>query len=265
MAYGIDRTNLDRGVISYQQGNDDRVTGCSLTVEGACQGISVWWIIRQSGHKVGRAGSQDFWDWYENDPHAMQKVISVMQNQKDIMQKATSDFERTGRFAETSSGASAAAKKLRIFVSFILNNAGFNALRNGRGLIESNNAVAWSMLANDIVASSGFSLINFATPKQQLNFVGHAIAACLSNGRVDFMDPNIGEFRGVPAERFNEFLQALKMDERYGGTTVKYAMQTVVPTGGRLLPSANAVANDALYGLVGAHRVQRARRGRRGF
>jgi len=234
VAYGIDRTHIARGIISYRQGGDERVTQCALTAEGACLGISSWWIIKQAQHKLGRPHSQDFWDWYETDPKAIHLVRSVMQNQRDVIEKGTEKYRATGML----SSSTVATNKLRPYINFILNNSGFNVLGNKRGLVESPQAVAWGMLANDIENTPGFSLISFATPKQQLNFVGHAVATIVSeNGNVDFMDPNIGEFRGLKKGVLSEFFGALKMAERYDGATVKYSLQTLCQRSGYVAPT----------------------------
>ena len=133
MAYGIDRTHIGRGIISYHQGNDERAHAVQPD-RGRCVSRNIGMVGHQAGKlQTGSTGFRGFLGLVREPCRVMTNVRAVMQNQHDVIKKGAENYNRTGRLNDTS-GAASASQKLRIFVNYILNNSGFNVLRNRRGL-----------------------------------------------------------------------------------------------------------------------------------
>lgn len=169
---GIARTVV--GAAAFSSGIVPHVA--TVSTNGACQGISMWWLIKN-------AMGEDFWDWFgasrtsapwsrltnakAGDPVA--KIKEVMK-----LQAATPFSRRQNHEAA---------------VNYILAKTKAH-LTQKRGLVLRTNQSFRSM-AYEITAKRGYVFIGFS--KQ--NWGGHAVAAHIrSDGSIAFLDPNAGEW-----------------------------------------------------------------------
>ncbi|MBS0639502.1 MAG: YopT-type cysteine protease domain-containing protein [Acetobacteraceae bacterium] len=151
----------------------------TLTSEGACQGISIWWLIK-------RAMNDDFWTWFgppkcaaPSSTKAYGAAGAPVAAVKTVMQ---------GQMRIALQGGDRATNH-RAAINYILSNT-TGHLTNKRGLVLRQNAT-WKTMAYEIMVAKGYCFIGFS----RKGWGGHAIAAHIMNdGAVEFMDPNLGEY-----------------------------------------------------------------------
>ena len=163
----------------------------TITANGACQGISAWWIIKRS---LG----DDFWNWFGASKAAaptggkMAKAGEPASSVKDVMNKQA----LLGKIPSFSRKLNTEA-----VVNYILANTKPH-LAQKRPLVVLQNQT-FGTLAREISAVPGYVFIGFS----HVGWGGHAIAAhVLQNGAIEFMDPNCGEFDVPDANTFHNWL-----------------------------------------------------------
>jgi hypothetical protein len=160
----------------------------TLTSSGACQGISMWWLIKRS---LG----EDFWDWF--GPPKCAASQSLIDNGKAgepvrLIKEIMANQAGLGRLPQMSRAANHSAA-----INYILSKTKGH-LTNKRGLVLRDNAT-WKTLAYEIVVANGYCFIGFS----RLGWGGHAIAAHICNdGSIEFFDPNHGEFEAPSVTTF---------------------------------------------------------------
>jgi hypothetical protein len=181
----------------YQMGFDGRwkasqtigsdVLG-TVTSNGACMGISLWWIIKRS---LG----DDFWKWFGPPKSASRDTSAENGNAgepmdfiKEVMnaQGHLLGPEPDGNFNATVSDI----YKMNLDAATNYIAAKNDKLRKNEGVVDLGKPIPWGRLAEAATLKPGFALINF----WKVRWGGHAVAAhILHDGRIEWMDPNIGE------------------------------------------------------------------------
>jgi hypothetical protein len=159
----------------------------TVTSNGACLGISLWWLVKRS---LG----DDFWTWFgpprsaapsaPGDGKAGEPVDFI----KEVMnaQKLLVGGQPDGVFDAKVSDV----RKMNVDAAINYIAAKNDKLRKNEGVIDLGKPVSWGRLAEAATLNPGFALINFY---REL-WGGHAVAAhILHDGRIEWMDPNIGE------------------------------------------------------------------------
>jgi hypothetical protein len=160
----------------------------TVTSNGACLGISLWWLLKRS---LG----DDFWTWFgpprsaaptgEENGKSGEPVdfIKEVMNAQELLVGGRPD----GLFAAKVSDI----RKMNVdgAINYILAKAN-DSLRKEEDTMNLGAPVSWGNLAEVATLKPGFALINFY---KEL-WGGHAVAAHIFlNGKIEWMDPNIGE------------------------------------------------------------------------
>jgi hypothetical protein len=185
----------------------------TVTSAGACQGISMWWLIKT-------ALGEDFWDWF--GPPAKAAPTSTRANGvagepvkfiKEIMMVQSALSGLQGFKRENNHSAA---------INYILAKTKGH-LTNKRGMVV-RNGETWRTFATEITVAKGYCFIGFS----RAGWGGHAVAAHICNdGKVDFLDPNHGEFETDNASQFITWIADV-LGPSYGfDTLTSFELQTL--------------------------------------
>jgi hypothetical protein len=185
----------------------------TVTSAGACQGISMWWLIKT-------ALGEDFWDWF--GPPAKAAPTSTRANGvagepvkfiKEIMMVQSALSGLQGFKRENNHSAA---------INYILAKTKGH-LTNKRGMVV-RNGETWRTFATEIRGATGFGFMGFPGG----GWGGHAVAAHICNdGKVDFLDPNHGEFETDNASQFITWIADV-LGPSYGfDTLTSFELQTL--------------------------------------
>ncbi len=155
----------------YNQGKDKRLADSDLTTEGWCLGMSVMWLGSKAQHL-------DFWTNHESSGPSSYRFIMAAQS------------IRTNRLMGSSMDDRAEFRLKRF------------GLKKNCTTREKGAAATPTNMARNISKSP--------TPYCRIGQLyteggGHAMAACLENSGISFMDPNIGEFFFNNPQQFIEW------------------------------------------------------------
>lgn len=148
----------------------------TVSTNGACQGISMWWIIK-------RALGDDFWTWFGASSTAAASSTRPYANAgepakeiKDVMH-----LQSSAKLSRKNNHEAAA--------NYILSRTAPHLVKK-RGLVLRRN-IGFKMLGYEVTAAKGYAFIGFS----KSGWGGHAVAAHVcGDGSVEFMDPNFGEW-----------------------------------------------------------------------
>lgn len=181
---------------------------------GACQGISIWWIIK-------RALGEDYWAWLgppkkaapaspNDNGKAGEPVIEI----KKIMKlQAALGLTRPQNHDAA--------------INYILSKTSGHLTRR-RGLVLRTNTT-FNAMGYEIAVARGYTFIGFS----KSGWGGHAIAAHICNdGSVEFMDPNLGEFLIPTYKEFFEFMESVINLQVYKMKVDTFEIQTLQRPGG---------------------------------
>jgi hypothetical protein len=191
----------------------------TATSEGACRGISIWWLIKRS---LG----DDFWPWFgppisaaptsPNKNGAAGEPVRVI---KEVMQQQAKSIGINSSFMTTDQ---LRTMNLRNAMNYILKHTEGHLITQ-RGLIEKT-AIKWELVENEVKASPGYSYIGFNVD----GWGGHAVAVHVAeNGDIEFMDPNLGEMDSKKQDF--ALLMDMVIAPSYPPTLSWFGMQTLAP------------------------------------
>jgi hypothetical protein len=177
-------------IFDYAQGNDNRWKIKLISSKGACQGLSIFWVIKT-------ANGVNFCTWlgppkaaasWGSDPPKMGKemdeVIRVMQQQDKIFKlpngsRALNMKWAKDRIAEAERGG------------------GSTTLKAQGELVLLQGATA-KQIAGEVTKEDGYVFFGFSG-----SFGGHAVAAWVGTPVVHFFDPNYGEYSFQDVQSFH--------------------------------------------------------------
>ncbi len=148
----------------------------TVSSDGACQGISMWWIIK-------RALGDNFWDWFGPSRKSSPSSSRTFPKSGEPVSKIKEVMQLQARLPGSRRTNHDAA------VNYILAKTKGHLVRK-RGMVLRTNQTFKSM-AYEITAKRGYVFIGFYNH----TWGGHAVAAhILRDGSMEFMDPNEGEW-----------------------------------------------------------------------
>jgi len=151
----------------------------TVTSDGACHGISMWWLIKRS---LG----DNFWDWF-GPPAAAAPGSQASNGKAGEPVECIKEVMHLQKAFLANPGKNRAANHMAA-VNYILKRATPHLVRR-RNLVLRRNAT-FATLAAEITVAKGYVLAGY----WRQNWGGHAVAAhILNDASVEFMDPNIGE------------------------------------------------------------------------
>jgi hypothetical protein len=171
----------------YSQGRDQRWNIRKITSEGACQGLSIFWIIK-------KANGIDYLTWLGppksassqgHDPAKfgaeLDAVVRVMEQQDKIFKVLQGSRELNMNWAKDR-------------IAQAERGGGSTKLKASGKLVLFQKA-APSQISNEVIATDGYAFIGFygQIGTNGANG-GHAVAAYVRQSTVDFFDPNLGEY-----------------------------------------------------------------------
>lgn len=171
----------------------------TVTSNGACQGISMWWLIKN-------ALGQDFWDWFgaSKSSAAWSRRTNATAGEPVAKIQEIMKLQAAMPFSRRQNHEAA--------VNYILSKTRPHLVKR-RGLVLRTNQSFRSM-AYEVTAKQGYVFIGFS--KQ--NWGGHAVAAHIRNdGSIAFMDPNAGEWEINSYADFYHLMEHEVGNGLYGG------------------------------------------------
>jgi hypothetical protein len=195
----------------------------TATSNGACQGISAWWIIK-------RAQGDDFWTWFGPPKSAAPeaagngKAGEPVQAVQEVMQEQ--DLLLGPKFITPVS--SQRQMNHDAATNYIVAKSN-NHLVKWRTLWVMTN-VSWTDLVTQATKTQGFAFIGFSIK----GWGGHAVAAHIfpkgnHSDYIEFMDPNIGEVEKQDLTALKEWYADGFAKNKYGAAPDTVEIQMLTP------------------------------------
>jgi hypothetical protein len=202
----------------------------TATSNGACLGISAWWIIKRS---LG----DDFWTWFGPPKSAAPTAagngiagepiaaIQEMMRAQDLLLGR----ERDGGFAPGSKLNQMNADAATNYIVAKSNNRLFK-----KEILWAMTNVSWTDLVTQATKTQGFAFIGFSVK----GWGGHAVAAHIFPNRasaayIEFMDPNIGEVEKMNLTALKEWYADGFAKNKYGAAPDTVEIQVLTETAPR--------------------------------
>jgi hypothetical protein len=194
----------------YKQASDNRWGIKKISSSGACQGLSIFWVIK-------KANNIDYITWLGPPPAAssqghnppnmgseMDAVIRVMEQQDKIFKLPQGNRSLNMKWA-----------KERIS-QFDTSGGGSTSLHPQGNLVLLQGASP-KQIASEVTSVDGFAFIGFSvTGTAQVKGWGHAVAARVQGQAVDFFDPNYGEYHFQDLGSFHTWFEHSLIKPGYG-------------------------------------------------
>jgi hypothetical protein len=192
----------------YHQGKDQRWNIRKITSEGACQGLSIFWIIK-------KANGVDYLTWLGppksaslqgSDPAKfgaeLDAVVRVMEQQDKIFAMLKGSRELNMNWA-------------RDRIAQIDHGGSTKLQANGKLVLFQK--AAPSQISSEVITTDGYAFIGFfgQIGANGANG-GHAVAAYVRLSTVDFFDPNFGEYHFKDLSSFHTWFAYDLMRDCYG-------------------------------------------------
>jgi len=196
-------------IFDYRQGEDLRWKIKKITSAGACQGLSIFWVIK-------KANGVDFLTWLGPPKSAsshgkdspkmgkeMDDVVRVMQQQDKI-------------FALPHGSRALNMKWARDRIAQAERGGGSTKLQVQGNLSLLQGATPQQIAAN-VTSLNGLVFFGFhGNIGDGGSAGGHAVAAYVQTPTVDFFDPNLGEYHFRNRQSFHTWFETTLMQQTYG-------------------------------------------------
>ncbi|WP_421995708.1 YopT-type cysteine protease domain-containing protein [Roseococcus sp.] len=201
-------------VFDYRQSYDARWKIKKISSNGACQGLSIFWVIKS-------ANGDDFATWLGPPSNAstthgqpgpkmgkeMDDIIRVMVQQQKIF-----DLPQKSRSLNMNWARDRIAK-----LDGLGDGSGSTKLRATGNLTLLQGASA-KQIASEVTSTDGFVFFGFSmTATDQQPGWGHAVAAQVTTPTVNFFDPNYGQYHFEDLSDFHVWFEHTLMPQ-YGTT-----------------------------------------------
>jgi hypothetical protein len=198
----IYQMGLDGRWKASDEGDGGRVLG-TVTTNGACLGISLWWIIK-------RSRGDDFWTWFgpprsaaptgPEDGKAGEPILVI---KEQTAQKTLNLMPPTINSREMHLDAA---------TNYMIAKSTNGLVRKQKPLVLAG-PVDWTVLAGEATKTPGFAFIAL----YWAGWGSHAVAAHIApNGYIEWMDPNIGEVEKENTGALKEWFERVVGPQTYG-------------------------------------------------
>lgn len=192
-------------VFDYQQKNDNRWQIKKITSEGACQGLSIFWVINRANHvdyltwlgppKAASSKGKD----PANFGKELEDVIRVMEQQDKLLRLNNPNFRSMNMHWA------------RDRIAAVEGGGGTTQLKPNQDLALMQGATPMQIAA-EVTRIDG--LVFFGVLK--IGWGGHALAAAVQQPAIAFFDPNYGEYTFVDLQSFHTWFDQVLCNNYYG-------------------------------------------------
>jgi hypothetical protein len=197
---------------------------------GACQGISMWWIIKRSLGDPEKIPEADFWTWFGPPKSAAPtaagngKAGEPVQAIREVMEEQ--DFLLSPKFI--TSVSSQRQMNHDAATNYIVAKSNNRLVK--KEILWAMTNVSWTDLVTQATKTQGFAFIGFSIK----GWGGHAVAAHIfpkgaSSAYIEFMDPNIGEVEKITSTGLKEWYADGFAKKNYGAAPETVEIQMLTP------------------------------------